>query len=248
MLYNENMLGNIHSFESFATLDGGGIRFEIFFQGCPLRCVYCHNVDTQQVKDNKLMSVQEIVAMIEKLKHYYVNGGVTISGGEPLLQSEFLLELIKVIKLLGLHVAIDTSLAIIPNNFDEILAHVDLFIVDLKFWDEKSYNKYCGGKLATVLDGIARIERANKKILLRTVIVPNINDTYAHMCKYFGLISCFKCIEKYELLGYHTMGAYKYAELSMVNPLENVPALDHLKLVELQEHLDSMRTNENEKK
>lgn len=231
------MEGFVHSYETFATLDGGGIRGMVFLSGCKYRCSYCHNPDTWQVQGTKTDS-SEVVQKLSRYKNYYKNGGITISGGEPLLQSEFTLELIKGFRENGLHVAIDTSACVIPDNIKEILGVVNLVILDLKFYDEKGYNEQCKGSMETVKTMIALLNETEVEVLLRTVVVPSINDTESDMDRYVKVAKSVKNLKKYELLGYHTLGVSKYEKLGLPYLLSGVPSMEADRLSDLQKYVD----------
>lgn len=235
----DNHIGYVHSIETFATFEGYGIRYAVFLEGCPLRCAYCHNPDTWAVKSDNAKSVDELLADAVKYEKYYKGGGITFSGGEPLAQWEFLENAAKSFKNRGFSVAIDTSASIIPRNINSIAANIDLAIVDLKFHNEVDYKHYCGGTLANVLELLKIMNEQGIEVWLRTVIVPGINDTESDIAKYAFIARQFK-IARYELLGYHTMGVYKYKELELPYRLEGVEALSERRLSELQEVLNKL--------
>lgn len=231
-------MANIHSFESLAAVDGEGIRFDIFFTGCPLRCVYCHNPDTwQNGKYN--MSAQEVFNKAIRYKPYFKNGGgVTFSGGEPLLNAGFINELAPMLKSEGIGYCIDTSGSIdLSEDVKTAILNADMIILDIKFYNAEDYYKYTKGDFFKFIE-IAKFCTENKKRLwLRTVVVPNINDTKEDMDKYAELVKKFD-FEKYELLPFHTMGFFKYDELGIANPLKDTKALKREKLNELQNYLN----------
>ena len=230
------MKGYVHSIETFATLDGGGIRGMVFLSGCKFRCQYCHNPDTWYTKGT-LYEHTEIVTKLAKNKNYYKNGGITISGGEPLLQSEYTLALLKDFKREGLHTAIDTSACVLPANINNILDFTDLIILDLKFYSEELYQRYCSGSMQNVLKLIDIINQKNKKVLLRTVILPAINDNIECLDKYLNIAKTIKNLTCYELLGYHTLGVDKYKKLGLDYKL-TCPPLENDKLIELQGYIN----------
>ena len=232
------MKGYVHSIETFATLDGGGIRGMVFLSGCKFRCCYCHNPDTWYTTGEQLES-QYIIKKLAKNKHYYKNGGITISGGEPLLQGEYLLELLQGFKEEGLHTAIDTSACVLPANIEKILDFTDLVILDLKFYNENLYQKYCKGSIENVLKLINIINKKHKKVLLRTVILPTINDNIIELDKYLKIAKTIDNLTCYELLGYHTLGVDKYKNLGLEYTLQLKP-LKNEKLQELQQYIDRM--------
>lgn len=233
---------NVHSIESFATLEGAGIRYALFLQGCPYRCVYCHNPDTWKYGIGKPKTVDSIIEQMQHYKSFYKNGGgLTVTGGEPLMQSEGVLELFKrVHSELGLTNTIDTSCAVIPDNINEILHYTDLVIVDLKFHNNEDYKKYANGSLDNTVSMLGKTLRAGVKVLVRTVVVPGINDTIEDMDKYVEIVNNYPNVYKYELLGYHTMGVFKYQELGMPYRLDGVEPLSESKLKELQTYANSM--------
>lgn len=233
----DNAIGYIHSIETFATFEGYGIRYAVFLEGCPLRCVYCHNPDTWAIKSGKTVSVDELVDDAMKYVKYYKGGGVTFTGGEPLGQSKFLENAAKAFKNRGISVALDTSAGILPSNLNEILSNIDLAIIDLKFYNEENYQLYCGGKLANTLNLLDQVNQLGIETWLRTVIIPGINDKESDIEQYAAIAKRYR-LGKYELLGYHNMGAYKYRELGLPYRLESVEALSENRLIELKQYLD----------
>lgn len=235
-------VGRIHSIESFATMEGDGIRMAVFMCGCPLRCAYCHNPDAWDMSNGEKYTVDELVNKADRYSAYYKNGGgVTFSGGEPLMQSEFLEETLKAFKNRGYHTAIDTSGAIIPNNIDSIIAYTDLFIVDLKFDTDSDYKKYCNGGISKPLELMKKVSDSGKELRIRTVILPNINDSESDIDAYYELVKGFR-VTNYKLQGYHTMGVYKYKELGLDYPLMNMPDMPETRLEELQSYLNEKMT------
>lgn len=244
------MLGYIYNLESFATLEGGGIRYCVFMQGCNLKCAYCHNVDSQSIhsdnkacgnKNTRIIEHSELARMIIKNKNYYIEGGVTFSGGEPLLQSDYIIKVCEIVKQEKLHIAIDTSLSIKNASTDSLLIdYADLIIADFKFYTREDYKKHTmSDTYNNVIDNLAMLDKSNKEVLLRTVIVPDINDSYEDIEKYYEKIKHFKNIKNYELLPFHTMGFSKYEENNIVNPLYNYQAMDIDKLDKLQVFLNN---------
>ncbi|MDE6470899.1 MAG: pyruvate formate lyase-activating protein [Eubacterium sp.] len=233
------MKADIHSFESMAALDGDGIRYAVFFTGCPLRCAYCHNPDTWHKSGNE-WTCEDLVKKIKRYKPYFKNGGgVTFSGGEPLLNAEFIIETGKLLVQEGINYAIDTSGSVpLSDCVKTTLDGADLVILDVKFFDEQSYKKYAKGNFENFIAIGRYCSERGIRLWLRTVIVPGINDDEESIKKYAEFSKQFK-FEKYELLAFHTMGFFKYENLGIVNPLMNTPALDKDRLKELQEILDS---------
>lgn len=233
----------IHSFESMAALDGDGIRYAVFFTGCPLRCVYCHNPDTWH-KSGEDWNAQRLVNKIKRYKPYFKKGGgVTFSGGEPLLNAPFIIETAELLKKEGIGYAVDTSGSVkLTDDVKAVLDSADLVILDLKFYNEENYKKYTNGDFENFVAVGKYCTDNNIRLWLRTVIVPNINDTYQDIEKYADFAKQFK-FEKYELLAFHTMGFFKYENLKIENPLINTPPLDKDRLKELQEYLNKKIAN-----
>ena len=232
------MKADIHSFESMAALDGDGIRYAVFFTGCPLRCEYCHNPDTWFRAGNSWSS-DELVKKIMRYKPYFKNGGgVTFSGGEPLLSAEFITETGKLLAEQGITYALDTSGSVpLSTSVKSAINGADLVILDVKFYDAESYKKYTNGEFDNFVSIGRYCSRKGIRLWLRTVIVPGINDTEEQIKKYAEFVKQFK-FEKYELLAFHTMGFFKYEKLGVENPLKNTDALGKERLIQLQNYLD----------
>ncbi len=232
-------MADIHSFESMAAVDGKGLRYEIFFTGCPLRCIYCHNPDSWHPSGNE-MSAEEVFRKVKRFKPYFKNGGgVTFSGGEPLLQADFINEIFPMLKKEGIGYCIDTSGSVgLTDSVKETLLNADLVILDIKFYSPEDYKKYTGGDFDKFMTVARYCSDNNVSLWLRTVIVPGINDSEKDIDKYAELTKDL-IYEKYELLPFHTMGFFKYDELGAENPLKDTPALSHKRLSELQNYLDT---------
>ncbi|MEG1519834.1 MAG: pyruvate formate-lyase-activating protein [Clostridia bacterium] len=233
------MKAKIHSFESMATLDGDGVRYAVFLAGCPLRCQYCHNPDTWG--GGFEMDAEALLKKIERYKPYFQNGGgVTFSGGEPLLQAEFICEIAEKFNQVGIKYALDTSGHVnLTENVKKAVEMAELVILDLKFWDKESYQKYTNGDFEKVIAFAKFLQLTNKRVWMRTVVVPNINDSAEILDKYTAIVKRFSCVEKYELLAFHTMGFFKYDKLGIENLLKNTKALDADKLAQLQQYVNS---------
>lgn len=218
-------MGLVHSFETFTTVDGPGIRFILFLSNCPLRCKYCHNPDTWACK-GKEYSVDDIVNEILKYKNYYKNGGVTISGGEPLLQIDFVIEIFKKLKKYNMHTAIDTSGITFNVNqiekFDELNKYTDLYLLDIKEIDEKKHIKLTGKSNKNILEFAQYLSKNNKKVWIRHVIVPTINLDKDDLIKTKEFIDTLNNVERVDVLPYHTLGVHKYKDLGLKYPLEGV--------------------------
>lgn len=232
------MKADIHSFESMAALDGDGIRYAVFFTGCPLRCAYCHNPDTWFKSGNEWTS-DDLVNKIKRYKPYFKKGGgVTFSGGEPLLNADFIIETGKLLKAEGINYAVDTSGSVpLTDSVKKALDGADLVILDVKFYDAESYQKYTKGNFNNFVEIGKYCTEKGIRLWLRTVVVPEINDDEESIKKYAEFSKQFK-FEKYELLAFHTMGFFKYENLGVENSLINTPALEKSRLEELQKILD----------
>ncbi len=218
------MEGRIHSFESLGAVDGPGVRFVIFVQGCSLKCKYCQNRDTWNLKGGTTYSSDEIVEKILRYKNYITpNGGVTISGGEPLLQAKFLTELFTNLKKYNIHTCIDTSgNVVLTNEIKELISLTDLFLLDIKcINDEKAIN-LTGVSNKKELEFAKYLSNINKPMWIRQVLVPGYTDDEQDLIKLREFISTLKSVEKVEILPYHDLGKFKWEQLGEIYPLENV--------------------------
>lgn len=231
--------GYIHSIETMGLVDGPNIRVVIFMQGCPLRCSFCHNPDTWNLKSNIKMNSKQIVDEVRKYRSYIeLGGGVTFSGGEPLLQSEFLLDMLKLCKKAGIHTCIDTSGTGYNKKYlDEILKYTDLVILDIKAIDEDNYKKITGKDMSMFNYFVERLLINNNKIWIRQVIVPTINDNKEYILKLKNYIKKFTNIDKIELLPYHNMGVEKYKKLNIKYRLNNIEPMDKEECRNLEKYL-----------
>ncbi|MBO4293289.1 MAG: pyruvate formate lyase-activating protein [Clostridia bacterium] len=220
----ENLVANIHSFETFGTVDGPGIRFIFFMQGCALRCKYCHNRDTWRRNGGKKLSVDELIEKILKYKNYISpNGGVTASGGEPLLQAPFLIELFKQLKKEGIHTCIDTSgMFAITDEIKELLSLTDLVLLDIKHIDDNKCKDLVGVSNKLELEFAKYLSDNGNKMWIRQVLVPGYTDDEEDLLRLKEFLSTLKTVEKVELLPYHNMGKYKWSDLGVEYDLENV--------------------------
>lgn len=234
--------GSIDSFETFSTLDGPGIRTVVFLNGCKLRCLFCHNPEMWNLKEKNL-TPEEVVQKILRNKPYFKNGGgVTFSGGEPLLQIDFLIETCKLLKHENIHIALDTA-GVGLGNYDEILSLVDLVIFDIKALDDVNYMEMTRNKISESLKFLECCQKHNKKMWIRQVIVPGINDSESYIDALASFIKKLKNIEKIELLPFHTMAFDKYQKLNLDNPLKDKVNMDKEKCNELEKILLSKIKN-----
>ena len=222
-------MGKIHSIETFGAVDGPGIRFVVFLQGCPMRCKYCHNPDTWKLDAGKDMSVRELMTEILKYRHYFgSDGGVTVSGGEPLVQIDFVIELFKALKAEGIHTCIDTSGASfnqeIIAKIDELLSYTDLVLLDIKHIDNNMHKELTGLNNDNILRFAEYLDSKKIPVWIRHVIVPTITTDEKYLMSLKMFIDTLSNVEKVEVLPYHTLGVAKYKELDIPYPLEGVEA------------------------
>lgn len=231
------MNGKITDLETMGLVDGPGMRLVLFMSGCRLRCLYCHNPETWDINNfTRELSSEDVLKQYKKYASYYgETGGVTFSGGEPLLQSEFVLETTKLLKANGIHVAIDT--AGVADNYDEILDIVDLVILDIKAVEEAEYQQVTGHSQDKFNRFLESCISKNKKLWLRQVIVPNINNDEAHVKLLKEFASKIPNVERIELLPYHSMAKSKYEELKIPYRLENTPDMSKEECKRLEELL-----------
>jgi pyruvate formate lyase activating enzyme len=210
-------IGRIHSLESFGTVDGPGIRFVVFLQGCPLRCKFCHNPDTWDVRGGTSYTPEELIGEILKYKSFmdYSGGGVTFTGGEPLLQAQFLLEVCRLLKPHGISVAIDTSGYIWNDAVKELLEYTDLVLLDIKNYDPIVYQEVTGVKLDTTLKLLNYLREHQITVWVRYVLVPGLTDNLSSVEKLSEHLDQYPNVAKIELLAFHKMGEYKWKELGL---------------------------------
>ena len=223
------MDGYIHSVESFGTVDGPGLRFVIFCQGCPLRCQYCHNPDSWEIGRGTRMSAQELIRQYERNKSFYGSGGLTVTGGEPLLQIDFLLELFALAKERHIHTCIDTSGATYRegssaynDKLDALMGMTDLVMLDIKHIDDEAHRRLTGLDNRGILAFAKYLERRNIPVWVRHVVVPGITDDEAALERLGRFIGGLKNVKALDVLPYHTMGAPKYEQLGIPYPLAGV--------------------------
>lgn len=228
------MKGKISSIETMGLVDGPGVRFVVFMQGCPLRCLYCHNPETWNINDfNEEYTPLELINKVLKYKPYFKNnGGITFSGGEPLMQKEFLLECLKLCKENNIHTCIDTAGSI--PNCEDILQLTDLVILDIKATNNEMFKKITTSSIDNLHKFIDLCNRLDKNVWIRSVIVPNINDTEEYIDELIKITKTIKNIGKVELLPYHSIGVHKYEELKIKYPLKGTMDMNKEKCKELE--------------
>lgn len=223
------MIGYIHSKESFGTVDGPGIRYVLFLQGCPLRCKYCHNPDTWEPGRGEAITVEEVLYEYNKNKAFYSKGGITVTGGEPLLQTDFVTELFKRAKERKIHTCIDTSgVTYNPKNteyinkLDELMQYTDLVMLDIKHIDDESHKVLTGAGNKNILAFAKYLEEKNIPLWVRHVVVPGITDTPEQLQALGEFIGALKNLKAIDVLPYHTMGVNKYKEMGLTYPLDGL--------------------------
>ena len=228
-----NKSGFIHSIESFGTVDGPGIRFVVFFQGCPMRCLYCHNPDTWHLTDGQQMTVEEILAQFRKNKAFYTKGGITATGGEPLMQLDFLTALFEAAKAEGVHTCLDTSgITFRPEEkqlterFDRLMDATDLIMLDLKQVIPERHRALTGQENANILAFARYAAEKDKKLWIRHVVVPGWTDDVESLTALGRFMAELKSVKALDVLPYHTLGVHKYQELGMAYPLDGVQPLE----------------------
>lgn len=223
------ILGNIHSLESCGTVDGPGIRFVVFMQGCPMRCQYCHNPDTWTTDENKRMSVEEILKRFDKVKEFLKNGGITVTGGEPMMQMEFVTELFKAAQTKGIHTALDTSGVLFNRNntekVDELLKYTNLVMLDLKHIDDEEHKKLTAHSNKNILDFAKYLSEKNVPMWVRHVVIPTITFNEEYLARLGKFLHELRNVTALDVLPYHTMAIPKYENLKIEYPLQGIPPL-----------------------
>lgn len=219
-----NITGQIHSIETFGTVDGPGIRYVVFLQGCPLRCKYCHNPDTWNAESGKETTVQEIIGDVKKYLPYIntSRGGLTISGGEPTLQPKFLQNLLKEAKAINLHTALDTSGFVDIPVIEQFIDDLDLVLLDIKHVDPDKCRQLTGASNTKALKLLQYLEKKNTSVWIRYVLIPGLTDSEQDLTKLAKMLSQYKCIETIDLLPYHQMAIYKWKQLGYHYHLDNI--------------------------
>lgn len=223
------ILGNIHSLESCGTVDGPGIRFVVFTQGCPMRCQYCHNPDTWTTEQNKQISVEEILRRFESVKEFLQNGGITVTGGEPMMQIEFVTELFKAAQAKNIHTALDTSGVLFNRNHtekvDELLKYTNLVMLDLKHIDDEEHKKLTGHSNKNILDFAKYLSEKNIPMWVRHVVIPTITYNPEYLARLGKFLHGLKNVKAIDVLPYHNMAIPKYENLKIDYPLKDISPL-----------------------
>ena len=215
-------MGRIHSIETFGAVDGPGIRFVAFFQGCPLRCLYCHNPDSWEATGGREVTAEELITQIKRYRNFIKSGGVTLSGGEPLLQSDFAEELLKLCKQNGFHTAIDTSGCIPLSKCKAAVDEADMLLLDIKAIDSSLAKRISGTGTENAVKLLEYCESVRKPVWIRHVLLPGftLDNEQAHRMGNF--LKNFRCVEKVELLPFHKIGEYKWGNLEFDYTLTEV--------------------------
>ncbi|MDO4496916.1 MAG: pyruvate formate-lyase-activating protein [Bacteroidales bacterium] len=237
------MKAKIHSLESFGTVDGPGIRFVAFMQGCPLRCQFCHNPDTWDPQGNSQyeMTPEELLSEVLKYKNFIKSGGVTVSGGEPLMHASFVKEFFTLCKKEGIHTCLDTSGAYCNDAAMELLKVTDMVLLDIKTMDPELYPILTGQKQDNNLRFLEELEAQNIPTWIRHVVVPGLTDNDLWLTRLGEHVSKFQCVEKIEILPYHTLGTFKYENLKIKYPLEGVSPLPQERAKEIRQMLSKYK-------
>lgn len=217
------MNGFIHSFESLGTVDGPGIRFIVFMQGCPLRCQYCHNPDTWNMKDAKHeCTPEEVIQKVQNVKQYFGRkGGITISGGEPFLQAKFVKDTFKILKEQGIHTCVDTSGHYLNDSVKEALEYTDLILLDIKSIDKGVHKELTTKELDNTLEFMEYLQSINKPVWIRHVLVPGFTDNDDHLRILADYLKKFNNIQRIDVLPFHQLGEFKWEELRLEYKLKN---------------------------
>lgn len=228
------MTGRIHSAQTFGTLDGPGIRYVLFMQGCPLRCPYCHNPDTWDAAAGEEITPQEAARKVLRYKEYFgENGGITVSGGEPLLQADFVAELFGILKAEGIHTALDTSGCIINPSVLTLLDVTDLVLLDVKMTTDDDYRRYIGVSLGQVTSFLSLLEQRRIPTWIRQVIVSDFNDSEDNIRRLRAVTEPFSCITKTELLPFRKLCKEKYDDLAIPFPFDSFSETDNSTITRL---------------
>jgi len=233
------MQGRIHSLESFGTVDGPGVRFVVFVQGCPMRCAYCHNPDTWAMTGGTLMEPEYIIEQYERNKGFYRGGGITVTGGEPLMQGDFLIDLFTLAKKKEIHTCIDTSgIAFNPDSaafmekLDHLMTLTDLVMLDIKHINPEKHKELTAQPNQRILEFASYLNEKKVDMWIRHVVVPGITDDDKYLDELGYFIGQFTNLKVLDVLPYHTMGEVKYEKLGMEYKLKGVPAMEKDKAIE----------------
>lgn len=218
------MTGRIHSIQSLAASDGPGLRFAVFMQGCPLRCGCCHNPDTWDFSGGKEYTAEEIVQKATRYKSYFGDkGGITVSGGEPLMQADFVKEVFELSHNEGINTCLDTSGCVMNDDVKNLLKHTDRVLLDIKYTDSELYKKHVGCEMEKAIEFLAYLNKEKIPVTLRQVIIPTLNDNEDNMKKLKGIADKYECIDKTELLPFRKLCQIKYDNMGIKFPFADIP-------------------------
>ena len=221
---SERIYGRIHSIQSLGTVDGPGVRFVVFMQGCNLRCGCCHNPDSQCLDGGELYAAEEIAKKVTRCREYFgKEGGITVSGGEPLLQAEYVEALFKLCHKEGINTCLDTSGSILNEKTRSLLSETDRVLLDIKYTDDALYQKHAGCRLATVLSFLDYLDEKNIKTTLRQVIIPTLNDNEENIIRLKDIAGSHSSVDKVELLPFKKICQIKYDKLGIEFPFGHLP-------------------------
>lgn len=225
----KEIVGRVHSIESFGTVDGPGIRLVVFLQGCPMRCLYCHNPDTWERSGGSEITVSEIISEYEKNRAFYKNGGITVTGGEPLWQIDFVTELFKQARALGIHTCIDTSGVTFSEKntekFDELMRYTSLVMLDIKHIDSDKHKALTGVTNENILAFARYLEKKKIPLWIRHVVIEGYTDDEGDLARLGEFIGSLRNLAALDVLPYHTLGVKKYEELGLEYPLRGLSPL-----------------------
>ena len=228
------MTGNIHSIQSLGAVDGPGVRCVVFMQGCPLRCAYCHNPDTWSPEGGTPTTVDELTRRVLRFRPYWKNGGgVTVSGGEPLLQADFVAEFFERLHQEGVHTVLDTSGVGRLDAAERVLKNTDLVLCDIKFLKSEDYRRYCRADMANVEGFLSLTAEKNVPLWIRHVVVPGLTDAPEHLRRVKAKAQSYPNFEKLEFLPFHKLCMEKYERMGIEFPLKDVPGMTDNRLKEL---------------
>lgn len=233
------MRGQVHSIQSMGAVDGPGIRFVVFLQGCPLRCAYCHNPDTWAYDAGMSTEAEALVQQALRYKPYFgQQGGATVSGGEPLCQAAFVTELFELLHAQGIHTCLDTSGALWNDDVQTLLKHTDHCLLDIKMSNETDYLRHTGSQLTHALHFLQQLEEQDIPTWVRQVIVPGINDTDRNIEALNEIVRPYRCVERVELLAFETLCLEKYEAMGIPFPLAGTPPMQADALAQLQNKIE----------
>ena len=219
-------IGRIHSFQSLGTVDGPGVRTVVFMQGCPLRCICCHNPDTWDFAGGSEVTVQALTERILRYRNYFgANGGVTVSGGEPLCQVSFVTELFRSLRSLGIHTALDTAGMRLDDSVKELLSLTDLVLLDIKYTNAEDYRRYVGCEMSQVEAFLSYLQEQGIAVWLRHVLIPGYNDDEGSLSRLAALRDAHSCVRRVELLPFRKLCLEKYREMGIPFALEDTPEM-----------------------